>query len=115
MIDDYLLYVDKFVPNTGDRYQSFPEETENDGIDSIGGFHWYTQSHTVITCAFKNIVSLNPGVHVIDVGARGGYRSFGNFPIQVIAGILRVELIHFDSQTNIGMVPMNVTMNNFSG
>ncbi|CAF2374327.1 unnamed protein product [Rotaria sp. Silwood2] len=115
MIDDYLLYVDKFVPNTNDRYQLFPEDTENNGIDYIGGFYWYTNAVAVTTCAFSSIVNLNPGVHVIDVGARGGYRNHSNFPVKVIGGILRVELINFKSQTNIGMTPMNVTTTHFSG
>ncbi|CAF1967222.1 unnamed protein product [Rotaria magnacalcarata] len=108
MINDYLFYVDKFVPNAADRYRYFRGDTGNDGIDYVGGLYFYSTSPTVTTCGFSNIVSLNPGFHIIDIGARSGYLMYGAFPVQVIGGILSVEAIQFDTDANIGIPTLNV-------
>ena len=62
-------------------------------------------------CGFTDIIYLNPGLHVIDVGVRG----MGAFPSYVRAGVLSIELIQFDRHANIGMTPVNVTLTSSNG
>jgi hypothetical protein len=112
MIDDYLLYVDKFLPNTPNRYKYLPEFTGNNRVDEVGGFFWHPNSLTVEMCSFNDIIYLNAGLHIIDVGARGGP---GAFPIEVINGILTIELVEYDPQANIGILPVNVTLTSLIG
>ena len=116
MVDDYLLYVDTFLPNTVDRYKYNAGYWNNDGSDYIGGFYWHANSPTVTTCVFSDVVYLTPGLHVLDVGVRGGYSAqAGLFPTYVHGGVLTVELIQYDRSADIGMRPMNVTLPNTTG
>ena len=108
MVDDYLLYVDKFLPNTDDRYKHIAGYSTNDLVDYIGGFHWHASSSTLNTCVFSDIVYLTAGLHVMDVGVRGGLNAQrGAFPTYVQNGVLTVELIQYDRSADIGMQPMN--------
>ncbi|CAF3331595.1 unnamed protein product [Rotaria sp. Silwood2] len=111
MINDYVLYVDKFVPNTDSRFQYVSGQTGNYNSDQIGGFYWYSTLPTVVTCAFSDIIYLNRGLHVVEIGARGGidYNN-GAFPININNGVLTVELIQYGLNANIGMTPVNVTL-----
>ncbi|CAF5050927.1 unnamed protein product [Rotaria sp. Silwood1] len=116
MIDDYLLYVNKFLPNTNNRYQYLPGYGSNDGGDYVGGFYWHANSPTVIMCSFSDIIYLNAGLHVIDVGVRGGLRpNAGAFPTYVHGGTLTIELVEYAHQANIGMSPVNVNLASFVG
>jgi hypothetical protein len=117
MIDDYILYVDKFLPNTANRYQYLPGFTDNYGVDTIGGFAWFATSPTTVMCTFSDIIYLNAGLHVIDVGVRGGIDSttHGAFPIYVGYGILTIELVEYDPQADIGILPVNVTLTSLIG
>ena len=115
MIDDHLLYVNKFLPNTANRYQYMEGYGTNDGTDYIGGFYWYATSPTIAMCSFSDMIYLNAGPHVIDVGVRGGiYPSDGAYPTRVKFGTLTVELVEYDYQANIGMSPVNVTLTSAS-
>jgi hypothetical protein len=111
MIDDYLLYVDKFLLNEANRYTYFSGYSSNTDSDQIGGLYWHANSATVIPCSFNDIIYLNGGLHVIDVGVRGR----GTFPIYVEGGILTIELVEYDPEANIGMSPVNVTSTGFIG
>ncbi len=114
MIDDYLLYVNKFLPNTANRYQYLPGCGLNDCGDYIGGFYWHTISGSVTMCSFSDIIYLNAGLHVIDVGVRGGFNpTSGAFPTYIHGGILTIELVEYDRQANIGISPVNVTLPSF--
>jgi hypothetical protein len=115
MIDDYLLYVDKFLPNTANRYQYLPGFIDINGVDTIGGLYWSVTSSTIVACSFNDIIYLNAGLHVIDVGVRGGYRGFGAFPISVLGGTLTIELVEYDPQADIGILPVNVTLTSLIG
>ena len=115
MIDDHLLYVDKLWPNTANRYQSLGG-TNNHEADTTDGFIWVSTSHTARTCAFSDVVYLDRGLHVIDVGVRGGaYSGNGAFPTHVNSGFLTVELIEYNSNADIGLRPINTTTYNWSG
>jgi hypothetical protein len=111
MIDDYILYVDKFLPNTANRYQYLPGFTDNYGVDTIGGFAWFATSPTTVMCTFSDIIYLNAGLHVIDVGVI----SSGAFPTYVHSGLLRIELVEYDPQADIGIFPVNVTLTSLIG
>ncbi|CAF1549078.1 unnamed protein product [Adineta ricciae] len=111
MIDDYLLYINRLLPNTANRYQYIGEYQENHNNDHLGGFFWFSNSPSVIACSFSDMIYLNPGLHVFDVGTRGGYL-VGTFPTYVQAGVLTVEMIEYDQYADIGIKPMNTT---FSG
>jgi hypothetical protein len=116
MVDNYLLYTDRFLPNTADRHKYNTDYPGNDQGDYVGGFYWYTNSPSTTTCTFSDIMYLNPGLYVIDVGVRGGASSQStSFPLYVHAGVLTVELVRFDRSANIGMQPMNVTLPNSTG
>jgi hypothetical protein len=115
MIDDYLLYVNKFLPNTANRYQYLSGYTNNDGGDRVGGFFWIASSPSAVTCSFNDIIYLNPGLHVIDVGVRGGYSELGAFPINVFNGILTIELVEYDREADIEIFPVNVTLASLIG
>ena len=109
MVDDHVFFANKFLPNTADRYKYNVGSTENDDSDQIGGFKWYISAPALVTCAFSDIMYLNAGLHVIDVGVRGGHSIYGGaFPLSVMDGVLTVELIQYDRFANIGMQPMNV-------
>jgi hypothetical protein len=109
MIDDYLLYVNKFLPNTADRYQYLSGYPHND--DGEGGYYWHANSPTVTTCSFNDVIYLKGGLHVIDVGVRGGFSpTSGTFPIYVQVGTFTIEVIEYDPQADIGMSPVNVTL-----
>ena len=56
MVDDSVLYVDKFLPNTAERYKYNTGYSTNDASDSLGGFYWHANSPTVTTCAFTDII-----------------------------------------------------------
>ncbi|UJR06616.1 hypothetical protein I4U23_010900 [Adineta vaga] len=112
MIDDYLLYINRVLPNTADRYKYIGEYPDNDGNDYLGGLYWHSNSVSVITCSFSDIIYLNPGLHVVDVSVRGGLGDSGAFPTYVHGGVLTVEMIEYDQYADIGLTPMNAT---FSG
>ncbi|CAF3596273.1 unnamed protein product [Rotaria sp. Silwood1] len=77
----------------------------------MGDWNWFASSQTMTMCSFSDIIYLNPGLHVIDVGVRGGYDTgIGAFPLYVQAGILIVEVVQFDSRANIGLIPTNVML-----
>ncbi|CAF4966915.1 unnamed protein product [Rotaria sp. Silwood1] len=118
MIDDYLLYVNKLVPNTADRYKYDNQCGDLDCFEYRGGFYWYATSPTWTTVVFNDIIYLTPGLHVFDVGVRGGpdYNpSIGMYPIYTHTWVLTMEVIQFDRQANIGMTPVNVSMNSSDG
>ena len=116
MVDDYLLYVDRFLSNTAERYNYNAGYPNNHESDQIGGFSWFASSVTLTTCAFSDILYLTPGLHVIDVGVRGGYSAQdGTFPILVLNGVLTAELIQYDRFADIGMRPMNVSQPRSTG
>ena len=113
MINDYVLHLDKFAPNTADRYKYLSDSGDLTYIDHIGGYTWYAFSRGTTTCAFSDIVYLDRGLHVFDLGARG--RDDSAFPINILYGVFRIESIQYDSCANIGMTPMNVTVINSNG
>jgi hypothetical protein len=116
MIDDYILYVDKFSPNTANRYQYLPGYTSFESADYVGGFFWYASSPTLVTCSFNDIIYLNAGLHVVDVGVRGGADpNLGAFPTSVNNGILTIELVEYDPQADVGIFPVNVTLTSLIG
>ncbi|CAF0838722.1 unnamed protein product [Adineta steineri] len=106
MIDDNLLYLDKFLPNTANRYQYNTGYSENDSLDYIGGLYWFVNTPTVTQCSFSDIIYLNPGLHVVDVGVRGGHAR-GAFPTYVVGGALTIELAEYDLHADVGMKPIN--------
>ncbi|CAF2034659.1 unnamed protein product [Rotaria magnacalcarata] len=118
MIDDRLLYVNKLVLNTADRYK-YDNQCENLGcFEHIGGYYWHTTSAAVTTVVFNDIIYLSPGLHVFDVGVRGGpdYNpSAGGYPLEISGWVLTMEVIQYDPKTNIGMTPVNVTHNDVAG
>ncbi|CAF1562466.1 unnamed protein product [Rotaria magnacalcarata] len=118
MIDDRLLYVNKLVLNTADRYK-YDNQCENLGcFEHIGGYYWHTTSAAVTTVVFNDIIYLSLGLHVFDVGVRGGpdYNpSAGGYPLEISGWVLTIEVIQYDPKTNIGMTPVNVTHNDVAG
>ncbi len=61
-----------------------------------------------------DIIYLNAGLHVIDIGVRGGLNpSAGAFPMYIGGGTLTIELVEYDRQANIGISPVNVTLPSF--
>ena len=116
MVDDYILYVDQLLPNTADRYKYNAGYSGNDLSDHLGGFVWYANSPTTIPCTFSEIVYLNPGMHVMDVGVRGGVSAqTGAFPLKVHGGVLTIELVRYDRSANIGMQPISATLPSSTG
>ncbi|CAF1003140.1 unnamed protein product [Adineta steineri] len=107
MINENLLYVNKFLPNTANRYQYNTGYSSNDHIDYFGGFYWYTSSPTKIDCSFSDIIYLNPGLHIIDVAVRGGLGKNGAFPTYAQYGALTIELVEYDLHADIGIKPIN--------
>jgi hypothetical protein len=112
MINDYVLYVNKFVPNTADRYKYTDSQDVGMG-DHTGGFHWYSNSPETITCAFSDIIYLNRGLHVFDVGIRSGTNSA--FTTYAFYGVLTIKAIQFEPDAKIRMTPMNVSTAGFNG
>ncbi|CAF3795439.1 unnamed protein product [Adineta steineri] len=109
MINDNLLYVDKFLPNTANRYQYNAGYSSNDHIDNIGGVYWLNNSPLITQCSFSDIIYLNPGLHVVDVAVRGTLDSRA-FPTQVFGGALTIELVGYDLNADIGMKPINANL-----
>ncbi|CAF0862638.1 unnamed protein product [Adineta steineri] len=109
MINDNLLYIDKFLPNTANRYQYITGYSNNDGLDYTGGFYGHTYSLAVTQCSFSDIIYLNPGLHVVDVVARSGYAA-GAFPIILRNGALTIELVEYDLYADIGMKPIDANL-----
>ncbi|CAF0909090.1 unnamed protein product [Adineta steineri] len=111
MINDNLLYANKFLPNTANRYQYIAGYSSNEGIDYIDGFYWHATSPTMIQCSFSDIIYLNPGLHVIDVAVRGGIDDVhGAFPTYVHYGALTIELVEYDLNADIGIKPVNANL-----
>ncbi|CAF0956374.1 unnamed protein product [Didymodactylos carnosus] len=113
MIDDYLLYGDKLLPNNVERYQLLQGVDDLISVDAIGGGRFDLYLVTMIQCEMSSFVYLNPGLHVIDVGVRGKM----NMPFQVMGGVLSIKLIQYDRNANIGVQPVtwpNVTFRSFS-
>ncbi|CAF0908815.1 unnamed protein product [Adineta steineri] len=106
MINDNLLYVDKFLSNTANRYQYSSGYTSNDHIDQVGGFYWHNTSPAVAQCSFSDIIYLNPGLHVIDVAVREGV----GLPVYVKGGVLTIELVEYDLNADIGIKPVNANL-----
>lgn len=90
MVNDHVLYVNKFVSNTADRYR-YTDSSDAGMSDHTGGFHWFSNSLETTRCAFNDIIYLNPGLHVFDVGVRGGPGS--TFPMYVFYGVFTIKAI----------------------
>ncbi|CAF1467348.1 unnamed protein product [Adineta steineri] len=109
MINDNLLYIDKFLPNTANRYQYITGYSNNDGLDYVGGFYWYNNSPALMQCSFSDIIYLNPGLHVIDVAVRGGH-AYGAFPTYIVGGALTIELVEYDLHADTGIKPSDTNL-----
>ncbi|CAF1515070.1 unnamed protein product, partial [Rotaria sordida] len=104
--NDYLIYNDKLIQNTADRYKSIPGYTDIHSFDHIGvgQYAFFTTIATTITKT--ELIYLQPGLHVIDVAAR----AVGKMPVYIYYGVLTIKLIEFNDAASIGgMVPINVT------
>ncbi|CAF0838646.1 unnamed protein product [Adineta steineri] len=110
MINDNLLYVNKFLPNTANRYQYNAGYSSNDIAEYIGGFYWHSTSVAITQCSFSNVIYLNPGLHIIDVAVRGGISTYGAFPTHVRGGTLTIELVEYDLHADIGMKPIDANL-----
>lgn len=105
MINDYVLYVDKFVPNNAKRHQN-AAHTEIGMSDHIGGVHLFTHSSGTITYTFSNIIYLSSGLHTFTVGVRAGINS--NLPVHVFYGVLTIETLEPGRHADIGIPLMDV-------
>ncbi|CAF3831844.1 unnamed protein product, partial [Rotaria sp. Silwood1] len=107
MVNDLLIYNDKLIKNTEDRYTSIPGFTKIHDFDHIGvgQYAFFTSIATAITKS--ELIYLQPGIHVIDVAAR----AIGNMPVNIYFGVLTIELIQYDNGVNIGeLIPINTTL-----
>ncbi|CAF3574821.1 unnamed protein product, partial [Rotaria sp. Silwood2] len=70
MLNNLLIYNDRLIKNTEDRYKSIPGYTEIHSFDHIGAgqYAFFTSIATTITKS--ELIYLQPGTHVIDVAAR---------------------------------------------
>ncbi|CAF4292883.1 unnamed protein product, partial [Rotaria sordida] len=112
MVNDYLIYNDKLIQNTADRYKSIPGYTDIHSFDHIGvgQYAFFTTIATTITKT--ELIYLQPGLHVIDVAARAE----GTMPVHIYQGVLTIELVRFRNGANVGeMTPINVTSINSNG
>ena len=85
MINDYVLYANKFVPNMAERYKYIVGQTDDGYSDHIGGVHLDSYSAGTRICAFSDIIYLNSGLHVFEVGVRGARTS--TYPIYAYYGV----------------------------
>ncbi|CAF1541177.1 unnamed protein product [Didymodactylos carnosus] len=77
----------------------------------MNGGHWRFTVPASVSCSKTDFIYLNAGLHVIDVGVRGEQK----LPVYVVWGTLSIELVQFDRNVNIGLIPINVTLPNSSG
>ncbi|CAF1057700.1 unnamed protein product [Didymodactylos carnosus] len=106
MVDDSLLYGFQLTPNTVDRWKSISGATSLTDVDQIGGGSSLTIPTSELTCSKTDFIYLQPGLHTLDVGARGDGTATPSMSVR--GGQLTIELIQADQQAE----PMNVSMAN---
>lgn len=107
MVDNYLVYNDKFVRNTEYRHKSIPGFENLFAFDQLGAGHYgFPNAPLAMTIEKNEWIYLAPGLHSIDVAIR----TVGTAPVYINFGVLSIELVEYSEGANLGgLVPVNVT------
>ncbi|CAF1474872.1 unnamed protein product [Rotaria sp. Silwood1] len=77
----------------------------------MGDWSWFASPPTMTMCSFSDIIYMNSGLQVIDIGVRGEYDTgIGASSLSVDVCILRIEVIQFDPHANIELMPVNIML-----